>query len=137
MNSLLPLLHRFISFWATLQRKIRTASTETRDPKSPLPPSVLPHQSARRAENAPPSPLPAHILRRESARPMGPSAVTLGTPGGNWEMTFEDEFLTDASIVGSNSPWITGYPWGQTLLNELEYYTRYDKNFPTACDKGG
>jgi beta-glucanase (GH16 family) len=52
-------------------------------------------------------------------------------------MTFEDEFLAEASIVGSNSPWITGYPWGQTLLNELEYYTRYDKNPPTACDKGG
>ncbi len=91
-------------------------NTDNRRPKIPSPPGVLPHQSARRGL---------------------PPPVPLGPPGGNWQMTFEDEFDTEASIKGSNSPWITGYPWGQTLPNELQYYTRYDKDFPPFCAKGG
>lgn len=57
----------------------------------------------------------------------------LQKPG--WDVVFHDEFDNDALINSGN--WKTGYGWGQTLVNEREYYTRYDKNFPTTCDKGG
>jgi len=53
-----------------------------------------------------------------------------------WDLVFDDEFDSDSFQNGENL-WQSGYPWGQTLLGELEYYTRYDKNFATACAKGG
>ena len=51
-------------------------------------------------------------------------------------LLFEDNF-TVANLADPNCPWTTGYPWGQSLDNELQYYTRYDKSFSTSCAKGG
>lgn len=62
------------------------------------------------------------------------SAKTASKPG--WNLVFADEFDTD-SLTGTNSAWMTGYGWGQTNNDELQYYTRFDKNFPTNCSKGG
>jgi hypothetical protein len=58
-------------------------------------------------------------------------------PGGSWQQTFVDDFTTNASLTAPNSPWITGYPWGQTLNNELEYYTRYSQSYYPSCNVPG
>ena len=54
-----------------------------------------------------------------------------------WSLVFSDEFNNDDQFDDWNDPWSTGYPEGQTHGDELQYYTRYDKSFPTQCDKGG
>ncbi len=50
-------------------------------------------------------------------------------------LLLEDNFSVD-NLSDPLCPWATGYPWGQTLGNEREYYTRYDKNFLASCAKG-
>jgi beta-glucanase (GH16 family) len=62
------------------------------------------------------------------------TALAASKPG--WNLVFEDEFDTD-SLTAANSSWMTGYYWGQTNNDELQYYTRFDKNFSTNCSKGG
>jgi beta-glucanase (GH16 family) len=53
-----------------------------------------------------------------------------------WSPVIDDDFNLD-NLADASCPWATGYGWGQTLGNEREYYTRYDKNFTTACSQGG
>jgi beta-glucanase (GH16 family) len=67
----------------------------------------------------------------------GPQGGAGACGSGGLELTFHDDFTSDTSLVAPNSPWITGYFWGQTITGELEYYTRYDKSFNTSCNKGG
>jgi beta-glucanase (GH16 family) len=89
---------------------------------------------------------PAHgaqeiaALQAAQKQPAASTAKSLGRPAAaskpGWSLLFADEFDAD-SLSAGDSPWITGYPFGQSLGNELEYYTRFDKNFTTSCDKGG
>jgi beta-glucanase (GH16 family) len=62
------------------------------------------------------------------------TAVQAPTKPG-WTLVFDDEFDTD-SLATPASPWDT--TTGAMPINgELQYYTRYAKNFSTSCDKGG
>jgi beta-glucanase (GH16 family) len=75
--------------------------------------------------------------KSQTEKPATKSAsLAQATSKPGWNLVFEDEFVTD-SLTGSNSPWMTGYGWGQTNNDELQYYTRFDKNFSTNCSKGG
>jgi beta-glucanase (GH16 family) len=51
-------------------------------------------------------------------------------------LIFQDDFSVN-NLADPAGPWATGFPWGQTLNQEWQYYTRYDKNFQTSCMKGG
>ena len=54
----------------------------------------------------------------------------------SWELIAHDEF-TDDTNIGWNRLWHTGYPFGQWLPPELNYCTRYLRDFTTACSPSG
>jgi beta-glucanase (GH16 family) len=64
------------------------------------------------------------------------SKMPVGKQTSAWTQILFDDFNVN-NLLDPLCPWKTGYDWGQTLGSELEYYTRYDKNFTTACAKGG
>jgi beta-glucanase (GH16 family) len=94
--------------------------------------------STQTQETTKPGKKPVSAASQESVKPDKKSVATIAQAASKpgWNLVFEDEFNTD-SLTIANSPWMTGYPWGQTLNDELEYYTRFDKNFSTNCSKGG
>ena len=56
-----------------------------------------------------------------------PCSSTPQNAPNEWSLIFSDEFDNDDKFDSWNDPWMTGYPWGQTNGDELQYYTRYDK----------
>lgn len=63
----------------------------------------------------------------------------------HWQLIYDDEFDSDQTFNSANPSalWLTGYGWegaqthGTGNDEEPQYYTRYNKNFNTTCDKGG
>lgn len=112
----------------------------------PQPIDLPRHDHSPTRPSRPPTPAPKILVRVRQPAP-APAAVPVakGQKGLQNAKTasvaglvtiLHDDFSV-ANLADPNCPWSTGYPWGQTLNNEREYYTRYDKSFPTACDKGG
>jgi beta-glucanase (GH16 family) len=54
-----------------------------------------------------------------------------------WTLIFQDEFdepqFSERNYWKPNGTWLTG----QIHADELQYYTRFNKDFQTNCDKGG
>jgi|GEM_PF-2381685 len=118
-------------------------------PVQPPPPAISPSRPQRidpsKAGYVVLPPIAAPRSRAKApiaATATGPLTTGAGPPktGAGLVQILQDNFtvadLDDASTY-PDCPWNTGYPWGQTLGEGHEYYTRFGKGFSTSCDKGG
>jgi hypothetical protein len=54
----------------------------------------------------------------------------------DWELVLSEEFDADR-LADPDGPWLAPNPGGETHGDEPQYYTHYNKDFVTDCDKGG
>jgi beta-glucanase (GH16 family) len=104
------------------------------NPMKPNPPAKPREtETSGKTESSPAKPNP--IVIPDRSRERSTHAPFSSTQSTGWTLVFEDDFDVD-NLADAASPWVP--PWGGTHGYELQYYTRYDKNFWTACaNKGG